>query len=1176
ALTISGTGSAGSLVTEIGPGATMISSYFGGFDSIRTVVIQPGITELSYGAFEDCENLESVTLPNTLTSIGDNTFHNCASLRSITIPDSVVSIGEDAFSDSGLRSIYIGTGLETVGEDAFNWCSIQSVYVTDIDSWAQIEYEGDYYSSPLNSRQATLYLNNAPVSGNIVLSNGVSKIGDFAFIGCSGITGITIPNTVTSIGEDAFYGCTGLTSVTIPSSVTSIGARVFSGCTSMTSVTIQGSLSEIPDSAFRACSSLASITIPNGPTRIDGYAFNGCSSLQSITIPATATGIGACAFYNCTDLTQIVIPNGVTNIGYAAFYGCTSLESATLPSSLTKIEYRTFYNCESLESIVIPASITIIGEEAFMGCTSLESATLYSGNLVTIEKRAFKECSALESISIPDSVTKLGEEAFRNCTSVLSITIGDSLTAIPNNAFFMCSSVTSLTLGDSVTTINNNAFAGCQSMEYLYIGSSVESSFGTTIVNNLIGLKTIEVSSDNQYFSSDSNGVLFNKDKTEIICYPRANTRTSYTIPDGVTSVGRRGLYKCSNLSYLTIGSGLQSPNGISFETMDSMVAYSVSQQNNYYSSDSSGVLYNKDKTALIAFPQNKSVTGYVIPDSVTSIDSYAFCCNDSLTSFTVPDGITSIGYAAFWKCTALTSTELPDSVETIGSTTFKDCTALTSVTLPDNMKTISEGMFMGCSALTEITLPDSLETIGGNSFRDCTSLTGISIPANVTTIGTNAFMGCTSLEDLEFCDGFNALNNGFYLEGCTSLKKVYIPDSVTAISNFRVVGCGASYSIYCYPNSAAHNYAIQYFNNRYTLLVRADANNFRITNGTASIDINTITITANEGATQVNVYPTLKDGTPLTFSNCTGSAGVSKNGTLYAKGYATATVTIGSETANIIFDFGEEDYDIESQLRFANASISVENKVITLVPSIGATQINVYPTLTDKSPIEYSDLSSGLGISKNGTLYARGSGTVTATIKGIEYSIVFDFEPSSLNLAEKIRCVNASPSVEGTTITLTVNEGATQINLYPSLTDGTVMNFSNLSGGAGVSKNGTLYAKKNGSATATINGVDFTVNLVLTQEEEEAVVVETPIIDYLIVGNATKSIEGSVITLTPVSQNYQMNLYKRMTDGRQLEFSNGNGIRFPSDMRCAYAKSNASCTITVDGVSYTVNFVFS
>lgn len=1179
-LTISGTGSAGSLVQNMAPGVTMISSYFGGVDSIRTVVVQSGITEISWSAFECCENLESVTLPNTLTSIGNNAFYNCDSLRSITIPNSVVSIGEDAFDSSGLRSIYIGTGLETVGEEAFNWCSIQSVYITDIDSWAQIEYEGDYYSSPMNSRQATLYLNNAPVSGNIVLSSGVTKIGEFAFRNCSEITGITIPNTVTSIGEEAFSGCTGLTSVTIPSSVSSMGGGAFQGCTGLTSVTIQGSLESIPYNAFRGCSNLASINIPTGATGIGDGAFYDCASLESVTIPNTVTSIGGYAFQGCTSLTSIVVPNSVTGFGYNVFRDCTSLESVTLSSNLTNIYERTFYNCTSLEEMVIPASVTQIGTEAFMGCTSLESVTLYSGNLVTIEKRAFKECSALESIDIPDSVTKLGEEAFRNCTSVLSITIGDSLTDIPNNAFFLCSSVTSLTLGDSVTTINNNAFAGCHSMEYLYIGSSVDGSFGTTIVNNLIGLKTIEVSPDNQYFSSDSNGVLFNKNKTTIICYPRANTRTSYAIPDGVTSVGDRGFYNCSNLSYLTIGSGLQSSNGISFATMDSMVAYSVSPQNNYYSSDSSGVLYNKDKTALVAFPQNKSVTGYVIPDSVTSIDSYAFCCNDSLTSFTVPDGITSIGHAAFWKCTALTSIELPDSIESIGTATFQDCSALTSVTLPDTFETIPAGMFCRCSSLTEITLPDILESIANDSFRECTSLTNISIPASVTLIGENAFKGCTSLEDIEFCDGFNALNNGFYLEGCTSLKKVYIPDSVTAISNFRIVNCGGAYSIFCYPNTAAHNYAIQYFSNRYTLLVKADANDFRITNGTASIDTNTITITANEGATQVNVYPTLKDGTPITFSNRTGSVGVSKNGTLYAKGYGTATATIDGVTANIIFDFNEETIDIENQLRVANAEISVSNKTVTLTPTQGATQMNVYPTLKDKSEITVTGTTGATGISKNGTIYARGNGTVSVTVKNIEYTIVFDFDERNIPIGDNIRYSNATASVSSTTITLTPNQGATQINVYPTLNDGTAITFSDRTGGAGVSKNGTLYAKSNGSATFTLNEVVYTVKFAFTQEEttepEEPEVVIPPVTDFINVINATKSIEGNVITLTATQGATQINLYPRMTDKRQITLLNvvsGSIGRSKNDT--IYTKQNTHCIIQIGEDTYDVYFVF-
>ena len=225
-----------------------------------------------------------------------------------------------------------------------------------------------------DSNQSPVY-NNSDVK-KIVIEDGVTSIGDYAFRGCSSLTSITLPDSVTSIGDCAFVFCVGLSSITLPDSVTSIG-----------------------DSAFKNCSSLTSITIPDRVTSIEPYAFDNCSSLTSITIPNSVTSIGASAFYNCRSLTSITIPDRVTSIESRAFTGCSSLTSITIPDSVTSIGYATFTGCSSLTSITIPDSVTSIGYATFTGCSSLTS------------------------ITIPDSVTSIGESAFSNCSSLQTISL---------------------------------------------------------------------------------------------------------------------------------------------------------------------------------------------------------------------------------------------------------------------------------------------------------------------------------------------------------------------------------------------------------------------------------------------------------------------------------------------------------------------------------------------------------------------------------------------------------------------------------------------------------------------------------------------------------------------------------------------------------------------------------
>lgn len=154
----------------------------------------------------------------------------------------------------------------------------------------------------LTIKNGNLIKCNRNATGNIVIPNSVTRICEFAFGYCHGLTSVTIPDSVTHIGEDAFRGCISLTAVTIPDSVTHIGVDAFCGCISLTDV-----------------------TIPDSVTYIGRNVFYGCSGLTSITIPNSVTSIGQFAFYDCLGLTSVIIPNSVAYIGAKAFSGCEKL-----------------------------------------------------------------------------------------------------------------------------------------------------------------------------------------------------------------------------------------------------------------------------------------------------------------------------------------------------------------------------------------------------------------------------------------------------------------------------------------------------------------------------------------------------------------------------------------------------------------------------------------------------------------------------------------------------------------------------------------------------------------------------------------------------------------------------------------------------------------------------------
>ncbi len=780
-------------------GRVKITGYNGGAETvvIPDTIDGKSVTSIGRRAFEGCTNLKSITIPNSVTEMGRRAFSGCSSLIGIAIPDSVTEIGKYAFDGcKSLTSITIPDGVTSIGDGAFYNCSSLTEIKVASENSNYVSVNGVLY----NKDKTTIICYPAGKKGNnYKIPDGVTKVGSSAFIGCSSLTSITIPNSVTEIGYSVFEGCTNLKSITIPNGVTSIGDSAFEDCTSLKSITIPNSVTSIGDSAFEDCTSLTSITIPNGVTSIGDSAFEGCTSLTSITIPNSVTSIGFGAFIGCSSLTSITIPDSVTCIGDSAFNGCTSLTSITIPDSVTSIGESAFSGCSSLASITIPDSVMSIGNDAFHECSSLTSITI-PNSVTSIGDYAFLGCSRLTAIDvntdnkdytsvngvlfyndktiicypagkkgnnykIPDGVTSICRYAFSGCTSLTSITIPDSVTEIGGSAFENCSSLTSITIPDSVTSIGIGAFVGCSSLTSIMIPDNV-TYIGGAVFADCSSLTEIKVSTQNAKYVS-VNGVLYNKDKTTIMCYPAGKKDKNYKILDGVTEICTSAFNGCSSLTSITIP--------------DSVTEIGVS-----------------------AFSGCSSLTGITIPDSVTRIDMSTFRGCSSFTSITIPDNVTYIDIWAFNGCTGLTAidvkagnnnytsvngvlfnkdkTELicypagktdksyniPNCVTNVGGWAFDGCTSLTSITIPDSVTEIDWSAFEGCTSLTSITIPDSVTEIGWSAFEGCTSLKSITIPSSVTSIGKNAF--------------------GYYFDN--EYKK---------IDNFK---------IYCYIGTAGEKYA--------------------------------------------------------------------------------------------------------------------------------------------------------------------------------------------------------------------------------------------------------------------------------------------------------------------------------------------------------------------------------
>lgn len=314
---------------------------------------------------------------------------------------------------------------------------------------------------------------------SVVITNGVTSIGDFAFCSCSELTDVTIPNSVTRIGNVAFYGCVGLESITIPDSVTYLGGAAFGFCESLTTATIGNGVSEINASLFTGCDALTSVTIGNSVASIGFNAFSGCNALESITIPDGVESIGESAFYGC-GFESVTIPDSVTSIGLYAFNYCRQLTLAIIGNGTESIGKRAFANCDNLKSVSIGNGVTSIGEDAFRDCIALENVSL--GNKVeTIGMTAFYGCESLKSLTIPDSVTSMGLYAFSDCRGLTSLTLGNGCTDLTAGLFCDCKSLTSVSIPNSVTSMST-AFYGCSGLKTVTIPNSVE-----TIWKNVFG-----------------------------------------------------------------------------------------------------------------------------------------------------------------------------------------------------------------------------------------------------------------------------------------------------------------------------------------------------------------------------------------------------------------------------------------------------------------------------------------------------------------------------------------------------------------------------------------------------------------------------------------------------------------------------------------------------------------
>ena len=438
---------------------------------------------------------------------------------------------------------------------------------------------------------------NAEDITSIVVKDGITSIGDYAFYDFENVTTVTLPEGITSIGKSAFNSCENLTSITIPSTVTTIGEEAFYYCKSIVEITLPASVTEIGAGAFASMNELVSFNFSENVTRLEENTFLYNTNLKNFVLPQNLTYIGKKALSSLYALETLEIPASVTTIEETAFGSLAGITEITVNENSE--------NYKSVDGILYTKDGTML--LAYPGASSNTSYTVLD-NTTTIASNAFCNAENLTEIILPNTLTTINASAFEDCNNLLSITLPEGITTIAENTFSFCYNLNSITLPSTLTTIQQSVFTGCSELTSITLPVNVN-YLESTAFKNTSGLKEIIVDEANTNFAS-VDGVLFTKDLKILTHYPVGKIEPNYDIPTGTEIIA----------SY-------------AFENAEHLFTVTFPETLTHISTDA----FTYNVLTTITFPQSLQV-----------IEEDAFCFSQNLIDVFIPENVISVGNNAF------------------------------------------------------------------------------------------------------------------------------------------------------------------------------------------------------------------------------------------------------------------------------------------------------------------------------------------------------------------------------------------------------------------------------------------------------------------------------------------------------------------------------------------------